>query len=105
MRATRAALLLGAVPAAVGPMRVTIRRIGVRDLDGDNLEGGAKALRDGIAAGLGVDDKDARHGGRVEWLYEQERPAERRRGEARYGVRVTIEALTVRAAPSVGGST
>lgn len=62
----RAAL---AVPVHPLPCVVTLVRIGPRQLDGDNLQGGFKALRDGIAARLGVDDADPR----VRWEYEQEK--------------------------------
>jgi ABC-type phosphate/phosphonate transport system substrate-binding protein len=46
---------------------VTIIRFGVKELDDDNLAAGAKPLRDGIAASLGVDDADPR----VLWQYAQ----------------------------------
>lgn len=48
-------------------------------LDDDNLRGALKAIRDGVADALGVDDRDPR----VEWKYDQ------RRGP--YAVEVTIE--------------
>lgn len=67
-----------AVPKASLPCTVKLIRIGLRKLDGDNLQGGLKALRDGIADRLGVDDADPR----VTWEYAQER------GE--YAVRVEI---------------
>lgn len=63
------------------PCTVLLTRIAPRELDGDNLQGAFKALRDGIASRLGVDDRDPR----VSWLYDQER------GRAReYAVRITI---------------
>lgn len=69
------------------PCTVVITRIAPRALDGDNLQGACKGLRDGIATRLGVDDRD----GPVTWLYAQER------GKAReYGVRI---AITPRAQP------
>lgn len=67
-----------AVPKAELPCTVKLTRIGLKILDGDNLQGGLKALRDGIADRLGVDDADPR----VTWEYAQER------GE--YAVRVEI---------------
>ena len=67
-----------AVPKAELPCTVKLTRIGLKTLDGDNLQGGLKALRDGIADRLGVDDADPR----VTWEYAQER------GE--YAVRVEI---------------
>ncbi len=53
--------------------RVTITRWGPRKLDSDNLIAGCKALRDGIADRLGLDDADER----IVWEYTQERHAER----------------------------
>lgn len=73
-----------AVPPHPLPCVVTITRIAPRRLDDDNLVGGAKALRDGIADRLGVDDADPR----VTWRYAQERG---RRKE--YAVRIRIEPL------------
>lgn len=64
------------------PCIVTLTRISPRGLDGDNLQSGFKALRDGIADRLGIDDKDPR----VEWRYQHEK------GEPnQYGARVRIE--------------
>lgn len=60
------------------PCAVTLTRIGPRKLDTDNLLGALKAIRDGIADRLGIDDGDKR----VTWIYQQEK------GE--YGVRVFI---------------
>lgn len=71
-----------AVPRHPVPCRVFLTRIAPRELDGDNLQGAFKALRDGIAQRLGVDDRDPR----VTWLYAQERGKPRE-----YAVRVTIE--------------
>lgn len=66
------------------PVTVILTRIAPRRLDGDNLQSGCKALRDGIADRLGVNDNDPR----VTWRYEQER------GEpGEYAVRIEIEAL------------
>lgn len=66
------------------PCVVTLTRIAPRMLDeGDNLSSSQKAIRDQIAAELGIDDRDSR----VEWRYRQERgkPNE-------YAVRVEIAA-------------
>lgn len=49
------------------PCIVTLTRIAPRGLDDDNLRGACKALRDGIADKLGIDDRDPR----VEWRYAQ----------------------------------
>lgn len=51
------------------PCDVHIVRVGKRELDGDNLQSACKALRDGIADRLGVDDADPR----VRWTYSQQR--------------------------------
>lgn len=53
------------------PCIVTMTRFSAGELDGDNLQGALKAVRDGIADALGVDDRDKR----VEWRYEQRRVA------------------------------
>lgn len=72
--------LLGRPPAP--PLVVTITRIGKKSLDGDNLQGSAKASRDGVADYLGIDDgSDA-----VTWLYAQE--------PGPYAVRIAIERRT-----------
>jgi hypothetical protein len=67
------------------PCIVTMTRVSAGELDGDNLQGAFKAVRDGIADALGVDDRDKR----VEWRYEQRRVA---RGS--YGVIVEIRFWT-----------
>lgn len=51
------------------PVTVTLTRIGVKTLDGDNLQGACKAARDGVADWLGLDDADPR----VTWVYAQQR--------------------------------
>lgn len=71
-----------AVPAHPLPCVVTLTRIAPRKLDDDNLASGFKALRDGIADRLGVDDGDAR----VRFVYRQERGKRKE-----YAARVTIE--------------
>jgi hypothetical protein len=50
------------------PAIVHMVRVGIRRLDGDNLQGSLKHVRDGIADALGVDDGDE---SRVLWEYEQ----------------------------------
>lgn len=50
------------------PAVVTLTRFGKRKLDGDNLQGAFKYVRDQIAKKLGVDDGDSRY----EWVYVQE---------------------------------
>lgn len=63
------------------PMTITITRLGLRKMDGDNLQTSAKYVRDGIADALGIDDGDE---SKVTWLYSQEI------GKS-YGCRVTIK--------------
>jgi hypothetical protein len=69
--------------AVVKPQRmtvVTLTRQGPRSLDSDNLQRALKAVRDGVADALGMDDADPR----IEWRYGQER-------SKTYGVMVVIE--------------
>ena len=51
-------LVARVVPAGAGawPVRITITRIAPRALDGDNMQGACKAVRDGIADALGYRD-------------------------------------------------
>jgi hypothetical protein len=53
------------------PCTVTLTRIAPRRLDDDNLRGALKAVRDGVADALGVDDGDPS----VSWDYAQARGA------------------------------
>lgn len=64
------------------PVTITMVRISAGTLDDDNLRSSGKAVRDGIADALEVDDGDKR----LTWRYDQRKG---RRGE--YGVEVTIE--------------
>ena len=76
------AAALRGVRLPAGPRwAVTITREGVRELDGDNLAGSAKGVRDAVAAALGVDDGPR---GPVTWRYAQ------RRAKA-YAVEVRVE--------------
>lgn len=59
---------------------VVLTRLSPRELDTDNVIGGLKAVRDGVADALGIDDRDPR----VEWIYAQEKTWRR-------GVRIEIE--------------
>jgi hypothetical protein len=66
---------------------ITLTRIGPGTLDSeDNLAGGFKAVRDGIADALGVNDRHPR----LRWFYGQERG-----GPRVYGARVLFETMTV----------
>lgn len=60
------------------PVVVTLTRRSPRALDDDNLRSALKAVRDGVADALGVDDRDPR----VTWEYDQVRGS--------YGVDVRI---------------
>jgi crossover junction endodeoxyribonuclease RusA len=60
-------------------IRVRLTRIGKRRLDSDNLAGGFKAVRDGVADAVGIDDGSARY----EWEYAQETGKE-------YAVRIEV---------------
>lgn len=61
---------LAGVTPPLGPWRVVIARGGPRPLDSDNLASSCKAVRDAVAAWLGVDDgPDAP----VTWEYGQRR--------------------------------
>ena len=60
-------------------LTITLTRIGIRKLDGDNLQRSFKSTRDGVADALGIDDGSDR----IEWKYAQEK--------GKYGVKVTIE--------------
>lgn len=77
-----AALVAGVEPTL--PCAVTLTRLSAGELDGDNLQGALKGVRDGVADRLGVDDRDPR----VIWEYGQEHC---RRGE--FGVRIEIRPL------------
>jgi hypothetical protein len=60
---------------------VTLTRIAPRALDGDNLQSALKAVRDGVADALGIDDRDPR----VTWTYAQEKGKPKH-----YAVRIEI---------------
>jgi hypothetical protein len=66
------------------PLEVRLVRIAPRRLDGDNLQRALKAIRDGVADWLGVDDGDPR----LTWLYDQGAGAPKY-----YGVRVEVRRL------------
>jgi len=59
-----------ASPAAPGlPLTLVLTRVGPRTLDTDNLASSLKAVRDGIADWLGVDDGSPQ----IDWQYAQKR--------------------------------
>ena len=84
---TRTRLSLAAVAQSFGvevlPVTVVLTRIAPRRLDGDNLQSGFKAVRDGVADWLGVDDGSDM----IEWQY-----CQRSGGPKVY--RVEIEVIT-----------
>jgi hypothetical protein len=51
------------------PLEITLVRVGKRDLDDDNLAGAFKAVRDGVADWLGINDGSKK----LVWKYEQTR--------------------------------
>lgn len=67
-------------------LRVTLGRIAPRRLDSDNLQRGLKAVRDGVADAMGIDDGDAR----VEWVYDQCQGAAKE-----YGCSIRIEVASI----------
>jgi len=62
------------------PATVTLVRLAPGKLDDDNLAGAFKAIRDGVADAIGVDDGDPRY----TWRYAQEKAKT-------YSVRIKIE--------------
>lgn len=64
------------------PLRVVLTRQSPRELDGDNLQSAFKAVRDGVADAVGVDDRDARY----EWVYRQEMSKTK-------GIRIVIDQM------------
>ena len=84
---TRTRMSLAAVAQSFGvevlPVTVVLTRIAPRRLDGDNLQSGFKAVRDGVADWLGVDDGSSM----IEWQY-----CQRSGGPKVY--RVEIEVIT-----------
>lgn len=71
-----------ACPRVSLPCIVTLTRIAPRELDTDNLTGALKAVRDGVADRLGIDDADRR----VWWMYAQRSDAPKT-----YGVEIHIQ--------------
>jgi hypothetical protein len=69
------------------PVRITLTRVAPRKLDDDNLRGALKAVRDGVADWLELDDADER----IEWCYAQRRAERPRVGPSHYAVEVTWE--------------
>lgn len=59
---------------------VTLTRLGVRMLDSDNLQSSFKAVRDGVADAVGIDDGSSFY----TWVYKQEQ-------SKTFGIRIEIE--------------
>ncbi len=77
---TYLALKAARVPL-MGPCIVTLTRIAPRTLDGDNLQSGCKAARDGVADWLDLDDASPL----IVWQY-----AQRRGGPKEYGLQIDL---------------
>ncbi len=78
----------GPFPANGLPVVVLVTRVGPNAMDAhDNLRVACKALVDGIAKHLGVDDADPR----VTWQYAQVKPPFGGIAARRHGVRIEIE--------------
>jgi hypothetical protein len=75
----------GVSGAALAPLVVTITRVSPGRLDDDNLAFSAKALRDGLADALGIDDGD---GARIAFRY-----AQRKCKRGKFGVEVLVVSL------------
>jgi hypothetical protein len=76
-------LVLGSREPPPLPVRVTLTRCSVGMLDDDNAVGAMKAVRDEVAAWLGIDDRDPR----VTWRVEQAKVPRLRAGTV-----ITVEA-------------
>lgn len=66
-QAVRIGLLSTRMPSVAIPCTVTLCRYSPRQLDSDNLQSACKAVRDEIAAWLGIDDRSPL----VTWVYQQ----------------------------------
>lgn len=79
-RAIAANTLAGLASPPQAPLTIVLTRIGSKALDTDNLAGGFKAVRDGIADWLGVDDGSPL----LDWQYQQ------RSGSKEYFIEVEV---------------
>ena len=78
-------MFLGKYPRPDLPVTVKLTRIAPRALDGDNLQGAFKAVRDAVATWIGVPDN---HPG-VAWEYAQAK------GKAKqYGIVIDVHPMT-----------
>jgi crossover junction endodeoxyribonuclease RusA len=86
IRTLSALRLAGQQRGTVDRAWVTMTRISTRPIrDGDNLQASCKAVRDGIADALGVDDADPR----IDWGYAQ------RKGVSSVEVRISFDEPTL----------
>ncbi len=69
------------------PMIIHLTRIAPRRMDDDNLQRSFKAVRDGVADWLGLDDGSRSLG----WLYFQEKGKPKT-----YGIRIEIDAIAAK---------
>ena len=67
-RVTAKSMLSQAAVRPELPITIALTRLGPGKMDGDNLQSGCKAARDGIADWLGQDDADPR----ITWTYAQQ---------------------------------
>ena len=81
-KTARCILQAHARPQSVTRATITLTRIAPRELDDDNLAGGFKATRDGVADWLGIDDGDKR----LAWRY-----AQRKGSPKEYAAEVVVE--------------
>ena len=66
-------------PAKILPAHVRLTRQAPRQLDTDNLSSSFKAMRDGVADALGIDDGS----GLISWCYDQQK-------RKQYGVLIAV---------------
>lgn len=72
--------LAGLAHPPAAPLTIVLTRVGPKALDTDNLAGGFKACRDGVADWLGVDDGSPL----LDWQYQQ------RSGSKTYGIEIEV---------------
>ena len=75
-------IVAACIGAALPRVVITLTRVAPRRMDSDNLEMALKAVRDGVADALGMDDGNRR----ILWQYAQMLPDKR----DRFGVEVEI---------------
>lgn len=73
-------ILRGVAFPPLPPLTIVLTRIGAKRLDSDNLAGGFKAVRDGVADWLGIDDGSPL----LDWQYTQ------RSGSKTYSIEIEV---------------